>query len=62
MQEEKKEGKQRRKDRQKNCCTGSSFECDIFFSQTHTHTGHFSVPKMRRTYVVCVCVCVCVCV
>jgi hypothetical protein len=42
MEEEKKEGKERRKGRKKNCFTGSSFECDFFFSQsharTHTHT------------------------
>jgi hypothetical protein len=30
MEEDKKEGRQRRKDRKKNCFTGSMLECDIF--------------------------------
>jgi hypothetical protein len=60
MEEEKKEGT-KRKDRKNNCFTGSSFECDIFFHKyTLRVTGHFSTPKIRRTYAVCVCVCVCV--
>ena len=48
------------KGRKNNCFTGSSFECDIFFTSTHylRVTGHFSIPKIRRTYVVCMCVCV----
>jgi hypothetical protein len=33
-----------------------------FFSQRERDrvTGHLSIPKICRTYVVCVCVCVCV--
>ena len=41
MEAEKKEVKERRKDRKKNCFTGSSFECDFFFSLTHTESENW---------------------